>query len=88
MGRVQGSMELEVLFFASYRELVGTSRLRLELPADATVGDLVALVRSRDGGFGRLPERPAVAVNQTVVPPTRPLTSGDEVAFLPPVAGG
>jgi molybdopterin converting factor subunit 1 len=81
-------MELDVLFFASYRELVGTPRLRLELPAGATVGDLVELIRSRDGGFGRLPERPAVAVNQTVVPSTRALASGDEVAFLPPVAGG
>lgn len=81
-------MELEVLFFASYRELVGTPRLRLQVPPDATVGDLVSLVRARDGGFARLPERPAVAVNQTVAPTSHPLANGDEVAFLPPVAGG
>ncbi|MEJ2538648.1 MAG: molybdopterin converting factor subunit 1 [Gemmatimonadota bacterium] len=81
-------MELDVLFFASYRDLVGTPRLRLTLPAEATVGDLVSLVRARDGGFSRLPERPAVAVNQEVARPGRPLRQGDEVAFLPPVAGG
>ena len=82
------TMELDVLFFASYRELVGTPRLRLELPTDATVEDLVSRVRARPGGFGRLPEHPAVAVNQTVARGSHVLHSGDEVAFLPPVAGG
>jgi molybdopterin converting factor subunit 1 len=81
-------MELNVLFFASYRELVGTDRLRLSVPPDSTVGQLVSLVRERDGGFARLPERPAVAVNHEVARPERTLHAGDEVAFLPPVAGG
>lgn len=81
-------MELNVLFFASYRELVGTDRLRLTVPPEATVGELVSLVRGRAGGFARLPERPAVAVNHEVSPPQRTLRAGDEIAFLPPVAGG
>ena len=81
-------MELDVLFFASYRELVGTDRLRVSLPPESTVGDLVSAVRSRGGDFHRLPERPAVAVNHEVALPDRPLRAGDEAAFLPPVAGG
>ena len=81
-------MELDVLFFASYRELVGTDRLRISLPSEATVGDLVSRVRSRGGGFAKLPERPAVAVNHEVARLEHPLKSGDEAAFLPPVAGG
>jgi molybdopterin converting factor small subunit len=31
---------------------------------------------------------PAVAVNCEYVPGDRPLAEGDEVAFLPPIAGG
>ena len=79
---------MDVLFFASYRDLVGTDRLRLTVPAEATVGELVSLIRARDETFARLPERPAVAVNHEVARPDRPLQAGDEVAFLPPVAGG
>jgi molybdopterin converting factor subunit 1 len=81
-------MDLDVLFFASYRELVGTPSVRITLPVDATVSDLVEEVRARGEGFSRLPDRPAVAVNRSVVPHAHRLESGDEVAFLPPVAGG
>ena len=81
-------MELDVLFFASYREIVGTDRVRISLPPASTVGDLVSAVRGRGGDFARLPERPAVAVNHEVARRDRTLQPGDEAAFLPPVAGG
>jgi molybdopterin converting factor small subunit len=35
-----------------------------------------------------LPEKPAVAINQIYSFLDEPLTTGDEVAFIPPVAGG
>lgn len=81
-------MDLDVLFFASYRELVGTPSLTVTLAPGATVADLVRAVRDRGEGFARLPAHPAVAVNRAVVPHAHPLGTGDEVAFLPPVAGG
>ena len=81
-------MELNVLFFAGYRELVGMDSVRLQVEPGARVADLVQAVRERGGGFGALPATPAVAVNHTVVPGDHPLAPGDEVAFLPPVAGG
>lgn len=81
-------MDLNVLFFASYRELVGTPALAVSVPAGASVADLVRAIRERGEPFSRLPERPAVAVNRTVVPHGHVLGAGDEVAFLPPVAGG
>ena len=81
-------MDLNVLFFASYRELVGTGSLALTLEPGATVSDLVSAVRGRGPGFDALPPRPAVAVNHAVVPHDHELAGGDEVAFLPPVAGG
>ena len=81
-------MQVRTLFFAAYRDAVGTSALELDLPEGATVGDLVRRVRARGAPFDRLPELPAVAINRTVVRGDAVLAPGDEVAFLPPVAGG
>lgn len=81
-------MTFDVLFFASYGELVGAPSLTVDLPEGSTVAELVAAVRRRDEACARLPVHPAVAVNRTVVAHRHPLSEGDEVAFLPPVAGG
>ena len=75
-------------FFARYAELLGCERLTLELPEGAKVGDVVAAVRERLEGGAALPERPLVAVNHEHVLAGHPLNDGDEVAFLPPLAGG
>lgn len=81
-------MRVRLLFFALYRDLVGTAEMTAELPVGGTVGTLVESLRARGGGFGRLPPAPAVAVNLEYASLDRPLHDGDEVAFLPPVAGG
>lgn len=79
---------VRVLFFAAYRDLVGTSGLDVELPAGASVADLVAGIRGRGRPWDALPVEPAVAVNRRYAALTAPLATGDEVAFIPPVAGG
>lgn len=76
---------VSVLFFASFRERAGGARRELTLPPGATVADLIG--RLREDGV-ELPERPSVAVNRSYADPTRPLDEGDEVALIPPVAGG
>lgn len=81
-------MRVRTLFFAAYRDAVGARELDLELPAGATVSDLVTGLRSRGGAWTSIPVAPAVAVNHAVAPLDTPLAAGDEVAFLPPVAGG
>ena len=82
------SVAVRTLFFASYRDLVGTPELAVELGEGATVSDLVAELRGRGRGFGSLPADPAVAVNRRYAALSERLSSGDEVAFIPPVAGG
>ena len=82
------SVEIRTLFFASYRELLGTKELDIALPEGATVSDLVSTLRSRGGAFTVLPSEPAVAVNHTYADPAALLRDGDEVALIPPVAGG
>ena len=80
-------MRVRVLFFAQYRDWAGTDELDLTVPSGATARDVVAQVRS-DARLSRMPAEPALAVNQTYAPLSVLLHDGDEVAFLPPVAGG
>lgn len=82
------SLPIHMLFFAVYRDLLGASELDVEVADGATVGDLVEQLRSRGAPFDALPAEPAVAVNRVYASLSEPLASGDEVAFIPPVAGG
>jgi molybdopterin converting factor subunit 1 len=81
-------MRLRVLFFASYRELLGTGQLEVDLPGPATVADLLGEIRARGEPYASLPSDPVVAVNREFASPHTPLGPGDEVALVPPVAGG
>ena len=80
-------MMVRVLLFASYADAVGASELALELPAGARVGDVLAHVKRMVAGK-RVPDRPLVAVNQRYAPEDQAVTPADEVAIIPPVAGG
>lgn len=81
-------MNVQALFFASYRDLAGVDELRVELPAGARARELVDHLRARGGAWAGLPESPAIAVNLDYAPLSTALSDGDEVAFIPPVAGG
>jgi molybdopterin converting factor subunit 1 len=75
-----------VLLFASFADVLGRSRLEITIPPGATVGDTVAQVRA--AAADRLPSTPMVAVNEEYARYDRVLVAGDEVALIPPVAGG
>lgn len=79
---------VQVRFFARYAELVGQASSAVSMPLPATVGDVVRLVRERVPGAGAIPERPLAAVNLQHVKLDAPVRDGDEVALLPPIAGG
>jgi len=80
-------MRLSVLLFASYADAFGGPAATVELPERATVEELVAALRATRGA-NALPERPMVAVNQAYATYSQPLAANDEVAIIPPVAGG
>ncbi len=80
-------MTVSVLLFASYADLLGRSQLDLRLAEGATVDDVIAELGRLPNG-NRLPPRPLVAVNERYADPGQPLLAGDEVAVIPPVAGG
>ncbi|HEV3485424.1 MAG TPA: MoaD/ThiS family protein [Vicinamibacterales bacterium] len=80
-------MTVDVLLFASYADALGGDRIRVDLPAGASVRELLDHVR-RLPGAERLPPTPMVAVNEHYATTQRLLMAGDEVAIIPPVAGG
>ncbi len=80
-------MSVTLLLFASYADAFGVSRLSLELPEQSTVEDLLAEISHRPGAH-LLPKMPLVAVNQRYANASTRISSGDEVALIPPVAGG
>jgi len=82
------SARVRVLFFARYAELVGRSEVAVSLPLPATVGDVVRRVRQDFPGAQALPERPFAAVNLKQAKLEAGVQDGDEVALLPPIAGG
>jgi len=83
----ESSMTVTVLLFASYADALGTASLDVELPHRATVADIVAAVRAR-AGSARIPAVPLVAVNCQYAGGDRVVQEGDEIALIPPVAGG
>lgn len=80
-------MRVKVLFFAIYRDLAGSDEIALDLPHGATVRRLIEVVSERLGA-DCTPGNLVVAVNQEYATEERVLEEGDEVAFIPPVAGG
>ncbi|MBE0593430.1 MAG: MoaD/ThiS family protein [Gemmatimonadales bacterium] len=74
--------------FARYAELAGTDAIDLDLPTGATVEQAVRALRTRFGDGVKIPARPLAAVNREHAEPGRVLADGDELALLPPLAGG
>ena len=81
-------MHIRILFFASYRELLGRGELELELPEPVTVSQLLEDLRGRGHPYALLPPAPVVAVDRDFASLATLLRGGEEVALIPPVAGG
>jgi molybdopterin synthase sulfur carrier subunit len=76
-----------VQLFASYAESFGGATLEIPLNSGDTVGDLVDSLRLLPGA-SILPDSPRVAVNQKFASYDQTVNSRDEIALIPPVAGG
>ena len=80
---------VRLLLFAVYRDPAGgRSSIAVEIPAGADVHAALDAARAAAPSLAALPPRPVVAVNREYADLATPLTDGDEVALLPPVAGG
>jgi sulfur-carrier protein len=77
---------VKVSYFALLREQRGAAHETLE----TDVGDAAALYRQLQAQYGfTLPvDRLRVAINGEFVPWPAPFQQGDELVYIPPVAGG
>ena len=81
-------MVVRVLYFASFRDAVGRPEEEREIPPGTRVSDLWEILSREVPAFGRFPRMPTAAVNRLSTVGHHTLEDGDEVAYLPQVAGG
>ena len=81
-------MRVRVRLFGALAERAGSAEALVEVPEDATAADLVEAMGKRLVAAAPILGQVSVAVNLEVVPGRHPLQQDDEVALLPPVAGG
>jgi molybdopterin synthase catalytic subunit len=84
----RSAVRVTVLYFAVLRERLKSERETLELPDGADVGAARVAIATRHPEIARLMPQVQSAVNQTFAADSRVLGDGDELALLPPVAGG
>lgn len=82
------AIALRVLCFAAARELVGAGEVAVSVPAGATVATLREALFARYPALAGHARSLRFAVNGEYARDDRGLGEGDEVAVIPPVAGG
>ena len=81
-------MQIDVLYFATLRDLVGLRKEQLSLPEHATVGDLKGRLSERGDRLALALGSALFSVNREFAFPEERLKEGDEVGVFPPVSGG
>src|ERR1700730_18753869 len=81
-------MEIRVLFFGMLKDLAGRASDSLDLPENATLGDVLSHYEQAIPRLKDLMSSLAMSVNQEYAGRDTRLQQGDEVGFLPPVSGG
>jgi molybdopterin converting factor subunit 1 len=81
-------MRIRVLYFAVFREKLGRDNDVVALADGSKVRDAIAALSARYTAVEKLRGKFRVAVNQDFADDERELADGDELALIPPVAGG
>ena len=81
------SSTIRVRLFARFAELLGSDSLELAVEGAMTVGDVLSRVRALPGGAA-IGDSALIAVNLKQAALDSEVVPGDEIAVLPPLAGG
>lgn len=81
-------MKITLLLFANLREKIGKNRLELDLPDEATVGDLKNYLIQQYPVIRAHLNKVLVSVNRELALDGELIPDGAEVAIMPPVSGG
>lgn len=81
-------VKVRLLFFAVLRDITGMNETELALPEGTRARDVWYALRERHEQLAAYTEPPMTAINESYASPDAVLRDGDELAFIPPVAGG
>ncbi|MBI4365302.1 MAG: MoaD/ThiS family protein [Deltaproteobacteria bacterium] len=81
-------MIVRVLCFAAIQDVVGREAIEIALPAGSTVAALWDRLAAEHPALCPWRVSARVAVNAAYAADTAVIAAGDEVALIPPVAGG
>jgi len=84
----QPIVEIQVRYFAVFRERIGREDEVIHIDGPAHVQDAIDVLEQMHSPIGSLRGRYRVAVNLEMVGLDHPLVDGDELVLIPPVAGG
>lgn len=77
-----------VNMYSYFRELAGTDRIEISLPAGSTLGQLLDSLYESQPNLAAMRKSTLVAVNVDYQSRDYQLQPGDEIALFPPVQGG
>ena len=81
-------MKIDVLYFATLRDLIGRRREALEIPEGATIAELKARLGERGERISLALDTALFSINREFAFSEEMLEEGDEVGVFPPVSGG
>ncbi len=81
-------MNVRLLYFAVLRDITGKSDAVVSLSEGTRAADVWQTLRAEYPQLAGYRQPPMIAVNESYAAPETVLREGDELAFIPPVAGG
>ena len=85
----EGVDMVNVLFFASLREVLGVGQMTHPFDGVGSAAELLGQLKTQGPDWEQaLGGQLLCSINQEIVPLDTAVSDGDEVAFFPPVTGG
>ena len=85
-------MEVIIRFLSYLSEIVGLKKCLVKVPKNATLKDLINIVKSRWPQLGNVNleegSQLLLLLNGTMADPDTKLKDGDEIVIFPPASGG
>jgi molybdopterin converting factor subunit 1 len=81
-------VKVRLLFFAVLRDITGKSEADITVDPGTTPRHIWQQLRAQHPQLAAWLEPPMTAINEDYASPDAPLSDRDELAFIPPVAGG
>lgn len=81
-------MKARILLFAHLRERFGRSEMVMELPRGTTAQEILKILCGDAEEAKKMSRSILFAINEEYVPTQTEIQEGDEIALIPPMAGG